>query len=119
MRTREKRAEAATAPPGPSKNQSGAKILAPFAPVMDRLRRILIGLGETTMSKITRRQAAGMAAAGGFWLTGAAKALAAPVDESGFVRIGGIDQWIGVRGPVPARRAGRGDVAVSRAVRAL
>ena len=54
------------------------------------------------MSKITRRQAAGMAAAGGFWLTGAAKALAAPVDESGFVRIGGIDQWIGVRGHSPA-----------------
>jgi pimeloyl-ACP methyl ester carboxylesterase len=48
------------------------------------------------MTGTTRRHFVRMAAGSSLLL--AQRAAAAPLDESGFVRIGGIDQWIAIRG---------------------
>ena len=54
---------------------------------------------KTHTSDVTRREmlrlAAGTVAAAA---TAAAWAAPEPIDEEGFVRIGGIEQWIGIRG---------------------
>jgi pimeloyl-ACP methyl ester carboxylesterase len=57
------------------------------------------------MIELNRR--ALMAAAGGVAVAGFGRAGAAPrpVDEQGFVRIGGIDQWVGVQGTDAANPA--------------
>jgi proline iminopeptidase len=47
---------------------------------------------------ITRRRAIGLAAAAPTLLSRRSLAAAAAVGETGFVRIGGIDQWVGIQG---------------------
>ena len=47
---------------------------------------------------ITRRRAMGLMAAAPTFLSERTSAAAAAVDETGFVRIGGIDQWVGIQG---------------------
>jgi pimeloyl-ACP methyl ester carboxylesterase len=51
------------------------------------------------MPTFSRRQFFPLAAAAGsLLLTGRASAATGGIDESGFVRIGGIDQWIAIQG---------------------
>ena len=50
------------------------------------------------MHKISRRRLVRLAASGSILLAGRSIAATGPLDESGFVRIGGIDQWIAVQG---------------------
>jgi pimeloyl-ACP methyl ester carboxylesterase len=47
---------------------------------------------------ITRRQAIGLVAAAPVLLSEPSRARSRGVDETGFARIGGIDQWIGIQG---------------------
>jgi pimeloyl-ACP methyl ester carboxylesterase len=53
------------------------------------------------MVKFSRRRLMGAALAGSLWLGCPAFALGSRIDEAGFVRIGGIDQWIDIRGASP------------------
>jgi pimeloyl-ACP methyl ester carboxylesterase len=50
------------------------------------------------MLNFSRRRFFGLAAGGSLSLAGRASAAAGAIDESGFVRIGGIDQWIAIQG---------------------
>src|SRR5215472_1513240 len=53
------------------------------------------------MPDLDRRRLLQLAAAApAFWTPGAtlAAGVAGPIDEQGFVRIGGIDQWIAIQG---------------------
>lgn len=50
------------------------------------------------MHKISRREAIIAAAAGLVWIKVAAGAIRWPLEVSKFVRIGGLDQWISIRG---------------------
>jgi pimeloyl-ACP methyl ester carboxylesterase len=57
------------------------------------------GGGEKTMSELHRRRVLMMAAAAPLFASRAAAQTAAPgIDEQGFVRVGGIDQWIAIQG---------------------
>jgi pimeloyl-ACP methyl ester carboxylesterase len=47
---------------------------------------------------VSRRQALRLAAVGPWVLAGRLEAAERPIDESGFVRIGGIEQWIAIQG---------------------
>ena len=49
-------------------------------------------------TNITRRRAIGLMAAAPALLSGRSSAGTGAVDETGFARIGGIDQWIGIQG---------------------
>jgi pimeloyl-ACP methyl ester carboxylesterase len=57
------------------------------------------------MTKLSRRQLIHMAAGGALLLAARPIAAAGPLAESGFVRIGGIDQWIAVQGLDPRNPA--------------
>jgi pimeloyl-ACP methyl ester carboxylesterase len=50
------------------------------------------------MTGVTRRRLLQVAAGGPLWLAGRSAAAATPVDETGFKKIGGIDQWIAIQG---------------------
>jgi pimeloyl-ACP methyl ester carboxylesterase len=50
------------------------------------------------MLTFSRRRFFSLTAGGSLLLTGRASAAAGGIDESGFVRIGGIDQWIAIQG---------------------
>ena len=50
------------------------------------------------IANITRRHAIGLVAAAPTLLAAPVSAKARSVDETGFVQIGGIDQWIGIQG---------------------
>jgi hypothetical protein len=50
------------------------------------------------VANMTRRHAIGLIAAAPALFSTAAKATARGVDETAFVRIGDIDQWIGIQG---------------------
>jgi pimeloyl-ACP methyl ester carboxylesterase len=50
------------------------------------------------MHKISRREAIIAGAAGLVWIEVAAAATRRPLEESKFVRIGGLDQWVAIRG---------------------
>ena len=50
------------------------------------------------MAHMTRRHAIGLLTASPTLCAAAATATAVGIDESGFVRVGGIDQWIGIQG---------------------
>lgn len=52
----------------------------------------------TGCPSITRRRALGLIAAAPALLPGRSRAAADAIDETGFVRIGGIEQWIGIQG---------------------
>jgi len=49
-------------------------------------------------ANITRRHAIGLLAAAPALFCGPAGAKARGIDETGFVRIGGIDQWVAIQG---------------------
>src|ERR1700691_5609168 len=50
------------------------------------------------MAGFSRRQIIHLAAGGSFFIAGRSIAATGPIDQTGFVRIGGIDQWIAVQG---------------------